>query len=147
MINSIMTNFRNMSFYMNGELAASNLVLFIEFDNVNWFSLTIGEGMLEFIKKETEPKCSSTVNLQDSFSYPITENTQLKKYKGCKLISAREYRLIKNLNYSLGIYFETDIGGISIIEDDDELFITDGVNNDLLYACNLIKYNILMIKH
>ncbi|HEM6916501.1 TPA: hypothetical protein U2I36_004307, partial [Providencia stuartii] len=108
---------------MNGELAASNLVLFIEFDNVNWFSLTIGEGMLEFIKKETEPKCSSTVNLQDSFSYPITENTQLKKYKGCKLISAREYRLIKNLNYSLGIYFETDIGGISIIEDDDELFI------------------------
>lgn len=106
MINNRMTNFRSMSFYMNGELAASNLVLFIEFDNVNWFSLTIGEGMLEFIKKETEPKCSSTVKLQDSFSYPITENSQLEKYKECKLISIHQYRLINNLDYSLGIFLK-----------------------------------------
>lgn len=140
MLNQKFLNFRYRSFYIDQLLICANVTIFFQLDDFRWFSLSIGEGSIDLLEEQNEPKCQSLSDIKDSFAYPIGDLIELDCVKGMVLKGVFEYRLKANLDFSVGLYFKLDAGGISIIENNGNLSIVSGMADELLEQSQLIVH-------
>lgn len=119
--------FRGRSFYINGQVVCSCLVLFIRFLRCGWISLTIGEGIIEWSSLEEDPDLLELEDVDDEFAYPVISLYQLRSYLGREVLGVFEYRLEKANNICVGVYFKCKGDGFSVVEEDGCLCFFDGV--------------------
>ncbi|MDO7909471.1 hypothetical protein Q6A49_02865 [Pseudomonas sp. 22-AL-CL-001] len=126
MVNEVLISVRSRSFYMGGDLVSDILVLFFNFSNSGWVSLTVGEGVLRFLRVNTEPELSPLSGIDDEFAYPIRYLNGLENYIGLKVFAIYEYRLIDVDEGCIGVYFDFRTCGFSVVESNDCLSILHG---------------------
>ena len=101
-INEYVKDFRGRSFYMENELICGMIMFFFQTSLSGWVSLSINEGEAIFTQEKSEPLLLALGEINDEFAYPM-EN-------GC-----------------VGTYFECDVGGFSILEENGCLSIVNGL--------------------
>lgn len=127
LINEVLCDVRFRSFFMSGNLICEFLVLFFKLSGSEWVSLTISEGVSKFIKLDSEPELLELSEINDDFAYPVKPLSRLDKYFGLKILSVYEYRISDIGEGCVGVYFDFGNCGISVIESDDCLSVTDDV--------------------
>lgn len=118
-LNKTITQTRFSSFYMELELICNFLCLFIELDNIQWFSITISDGVLS-IKKCKEPRLITLDEIKDDFAYPIYEFDSTILNKIIKSINAFYYLNQEDECYSIAIEL-SDSKQIILLDKDDNL--------------------------
>ncbi|MET3456143.1 hypothetical protein ABIC88_002717 [Pseudomonas kilonensis] len=127
LINEVLCDVRLRSFFMSGNLICEFLVLFFKLSNSGWVSLTISEGVSKFIRLDSEPELLGLSEINDDFAYPVKPLSGLDKYLGLKVLSVYEYRIIDIDEGCVGVYLDFGSCGLSVIESDNCLSITDDV--------------------
>lgn len=127
MIGELFTDFRFRSFFIGEDLVCRMLVLFFQVSNVGWISLSIDEGIATFSLEKNEPSLLGLDEIDDEFSYPVQNATNLEGYIGSKIINVYEYRLRGIEDGCVGVYFECEKKGFSVVENDGCLSVTSGV--------------------
>lgn len=138
MLNCKLLNFRKRSFYIDNLLISDNLVIFFQLIDSRWFSLSIGEGVLCIQEEVQVPEYLSLDNIDDSFAYPIEDLPALDKFKQSILNEVYEYRLKDNLDFCIGVFLKLDKGNFSVIDNDGNLSIIEGIDEELLSQCELV---------
>lgn len=127
LINEVLCDVRYRSFFMSGNLICEFLVLFFKLSDSEWVSLTISEGVLKFVRLDSEPELLELSEVNDDFAYPIKPLGGLDKYFGLKILSVYEYRINGIDEGCVGVYLDFGSCGISVIESDDCLSVIDDV--------------------
>lgn len=140
MVSYKLLNFRYRSFYIDHSLICKNAVIFLQIEDLRWFSLSISEGSINLLEEADEPKYQSLDEIQESFAYPVGNLTELDFAKNTFLVEIYEYRLLDNPEYSIGLFLKLNIGEISIIENNGDLLISLGKPDELLKYSFLTPY-------
>ena len=127
LINEVLREVRFRSFFMSGNLVCEFLVLFFKLSNSGWVSLTVSEGVSRFLKLDSDPKLLGLSEINDEFAYPINSLSRLDKYLGLKVLSVYEYRISDIDEGCVGVYLDFGGCGISVIESNECLTVTDDV--------------------
>ncbi|OAT30094.1 hypothetical protein [Proteus myxofaciens] len=138
MLNCKLLDFRKRSFYIDNLLISDNLVIFFQLIDSRWFSLSIGEGVLCIQEEVQVPEYLSLDNIDDSFAYPIEDLPELDKFKQSILNEVYEYRLKDNLDFCIGVFLKLDKGNFSVIDNNGNLSIITGIDDNLLAQCELV---------
>lgn len=128
------------SFYIDDMLVCSCLVLFFRLKICQWMSLTVGEGVAELSFLESEPKLLSLTDIGDDFAYPISGCNFLDVYFGREVLGVFEYRVKAAADVCIGVYFELEGGGVSVVEVDNCLSVVDGKDAELLEYAQLVSF-------
>lgn len=120
-------DFRFRSFFMSRSLVCKMLVLFFRFSRSGWISLDIGEGVLRILPVDPEPEILGLNDISDDFAYPIQSSDELDRYLGKDLLAVFKYVIQDVEDGCVGVYFDFGKCGFSVLESEDNLYITDGV--------------------
>lgn len=131
LVNECFSGFRIRSFFLEKELICHNLVLFFRASSSGWISLVIDEGIATFSQECTEPPLLDLSEICDGFAYPVRVATELSCYEGKEIKSIYEYRIKEIEEGCVGIYFECEKGGFTVLEVDGCLSISHGVHENL----------------
>lgn len=120
-------DFRYRSFFIGNELICKALVFFFQTSLSGWVSLTIGEGTITLSLEDSEPLLLDLADIDDEFAYPVQAADELSRYVGQKIIDIYEYRIRGIEDGSVGVYFECEEGGFSILENEGCLCVSHGI--------------------
>lgn len=126
-INEYVKDFRGRSFYMENELICGMIMFFFQTSLSGWVSLSINEGEAIFTQEKSEPLLLALGEINDEFAYPMETIFQLSNYIGKKIVNIYEYKIKNVENGCVGTYFECDVGGFSILEENGCLSIVNGL--------------------
>ncbi|MCU9947240.1 hypothetical protein [Pseudomonas sp. PDM13] len=127
MINEVLRDVRFRSFFMSGNLVCEFLVLFFKLSDSGWVSLTISEGVSNFLMLGSDPELVGLCEIDDEFAYPINSLAGLDKYLGSKILTVYEYRISDADEGCVGVYLDFGDSGLSVIESDDCLSVVEDV--------------------
>lgn len=127
LIDECIEGFRSRSFFMENKLVCNLIVLFIQTSTSGWISLTVDEGTSKFSLESSEPLLLELGGVNDDFAYPIQTIIELNDYIGKKISSIYEYRVEGIDEGCVGIYFDCEDCGFSIIENNGCLSIFNGL--------------------
>ncbi|MCL6350701.1 hypothetical protein [Pectobacterium polaris] len=129
-INEYIKGFRGRSFFIESELICNMVVLFFQTTMSGWVSLSINEGTSKFSLEDSEPLLLDLSGIDDEFAYPIQVVSDLSDYLGRRIVNIYEYRVRYVENGCVGVYFDLELGGFSILERDGCLSVINGTYND-----------------
>lgn len=127
LINEVLQDVRFRSFFMNGNLVCEVLVLFLKLSKSGWVSLTVSEGVSRFLRLDSDPELLGFSEINDEFAYPIKSFNGMDKFLGLKILEVYEYRISGIDEGCVGVYLDFGRHGISVIEMDECLSVTDEV--------------------
>lgn len=139
LINERFNDFRFRSFFIEKEMICNYLVIFFQASSSGWISLTIDEGIAKFTKEFSEPNTLDLSEIFDDYAYPVQDATELSCYKGKKLINIYEHRIKGIEEGCIGIYFECEDCGFTVLESDGCLSITHGFYENFQEETHLVK--------
>jgi len=139
LINERFNDFRFRSFFIEKEMICNYLVIFFQASSSGWISLTIDEGIAKFTKEFSEPNTLDLSEIFDDYAYPVQDATELSCYKGKKLINIYEHRIKGIEEGCIGIYFECEDCGFTVLENDGCLSIAHGFYENFQEETHLVK--------
>lgn len=141
LVDEFLHDIRCRSFYMEGKLVCEVLVLFFEVSSSGWVSLTVSEGVSEFVVLDSEPKLLEFSDFNDDFAYPVGRLNGFERFLGSKVVAVYEYRIVGVDEGCIGIYLDFGWGGISIIEDEGCRSVVDGFfeyTDEKYFMCKVV---------
>lgn len=115
------------------------LVLYIETSVSGWVSLTIDEGVSKFELETSQPDLADINEITDDFAYPIQITNELTHYIDKRIIELYEYRIQGIEEGCIGLCFDCDGCGFSMLEKDGCLFIVDSLCKDFEDEVTLVQ--------
>ncbi|MGG7672782.1 hypothetical protein [Pseudomonas sp. WC2] len=119
--------FRARSFYVEGQKICEVVLLFFKLEKMGWISLSIGEGLAIFSHGLQDTEYQLSEGVDEEFAYPVRVVGCLLKYVGKKISRIYEYRMEGVDEGCVGVYFDCERDGFSVLEDDGCLKFSDGI--------------------
>lgn len=140
LINEVLRNIRVRSFFLGDNAVCEILMIFFEFSNSGWVSLTISEGVALFSVLKDAPEVVDLADINDEFAYPVKSLQGCEELMGKRVSAMYEYRINAVREGCIGVYMEIEGKGLSILESDGCLELLKGsvdFDDDTIYMSKI----------